>query len=225
MKRDPDPHPLASLYLAGVDEAGRGPLAGPVTAAAVVLPPGYKNSRITDSKQLSAATRDALYEEILHAALAYSCVSVGPRRIERFNIREATRLAMTLAANRVTKALGSAPHLLIDGNMLLRSNHTEEAIIKGDGLLLPIGAASIVAKVTRDRLMELLEQRYPGYQLGKHKGYGTETHRQQIQLRGPCAAHRRTFAGVREYCSEPPLSPPRAVAVESVGGILPGEAR
>lgn len=194
------------LFVAGIDEAGRGPLAGPVTAACVVLPPGYRNSEITDSKKLSASARDDLYPEITSSALAWCAVSVGARRIESLNIRCATQHAMRFAAERVVRMLRQrydgvavSPVLLIDGNMRIGTTWDEEPIIKGDGKIQAIGAASIVAKVTRDRLMQILARHYPGYEFENHKGYGTATHLERIRLSGPCRIHRRTFAGVREH--------------------------
>jgi ribonuclease HII len=193
-----------SLFLAGIDEAGRGPLAGPVTAACVCLPPKYKNKQIADSKMLSAETRAELYDEIAGSALAVAAVSVGPRRIDRMNILAATKLAMCLAAHRVTKQLerrsrAANVYFLIDGNASPATTLAHETIIKGDQKILAISAASIVAKVTRDRLMERLETYYPCYGFVEHKGYGTELHRARIAEHGPCRVHRRTFAGVREF--------------------------
>jgi len=190
----------------GIDEAGRGPLAGPVTAAAVSLPEAYINSEINDSKKLSEHKREKLFEEIITHALAYSVVSVGPRRIETINIREATRLAMRLAADRVARILkerysNDMPplHLVIDGNVPIDTFFSQETIIKGDEKVLSIQAASILAKVTRDRLMLRLESRYPGYGFSAHKGYPTGTHLRGLAEKGPCRVHRRTFAGVKEH--------------------------
>lgn len=194
----------------GIDEAGRGPLAGPVTAAAVSLPETYTNSEINDSKKLSEQKREKLFEEIITHALAYSVVSVGPRRIETINIREATRLAMRLAADRVARILkerysnamsNDLPplHLVIDGNVPIDTFFSQETIIKGDEKVLAIQAASILAKVTRDRLMLRLESRYPGYGFSVHKGYPTAAHLRGLAEKGPCRVHRRTFAGVKEH--------------------------
>lgn len=191
----------------GIDEAGRGPLAGPVTAACVVLPPCYHNDRIGDSKQLSHKLREELYPEIVQSAVAWSVVSVGPRRIESLNIRQATALAMRLAAERVfVKLAAKCPkltrrdlHLLIDGNMLLETDLSQDAIVKGDSRVLAIAAASILAKVTRDRLMLTLDLHYPGYGFAGHKGYPTKPHIEKVAELGVSMAHRRTFSGVREY--------------------------
>lgn len=196
------------ILIAGVDEAGCGPLAGPVTAAAVVLPPRYENAKIADSKSLSASKRESLYDEIVEAALAYSVVSVGSRRIDRINIRESTRLAHRLAMHRLLVSLQRsesfsrnpiAVHFLIDGHLPLETTASYETIIKGDSKLLVIGAASILAKVTRDRLMTVLDKRYPAYGFTKHKGYGTRLHLESIAACGPSPVHRRTFAGVKEF--------------------------
>ena len=192
------------IIIAGIDEAGRGPLAGPVTAACVCFYDDYENSKITDSKKLSEKARDRLFDEIMSAARAYSVVSVGPKRIDRINILQATRLAMLLAAKRVEKQLftqlggGFELRLQIDGNQPIATNLPQQTIIKGDATVMVIGAASILAKVTRDRLMEKLHERYPNYDLNIHKGYPTKAHLEKIVQHGPCAIHRRTFRGVKE---------------------------
>lgn len=195
------------LYVAGLDEAGRGTLAGPVTAACVILKPGRIPSGLADSKQLTPARRDELYEKILTNCLASAVVSVGPRRIEKINIREAALQAMALAANRTLLRLprGFNPkfvHLLVDGNAGLATTLSHEPIIKGDQLIQSISAASILAKVHRDKLMARLDEYYPGYGFKQHKGYGTREHLTALRNQGPSPAHRRTFAGVREYISE-----------------------
>lgn len=185
----PDFHSLPRV--AGLDEAGRGPLAGPVVAAAVVFPGDYKNDRFQDSKALNARTRMQLFSEIKEAALSWSIVAVGPRRIETLNIREASREAMRLALERV-----DAAYALIDGDTPLVTNLPQQTVIQGDALITHISAASILAKVYRDRLMETLGARYPGYGLEKHAGYPTKAHKEAIVLRGPSRVHRRTFRGV-----------------------------
>lgn len=189
---------------AGVDEAGRGPLAGPVTAACVVLPLGYSHLQITDSKKLTEKSRELLYPEIVSAALAWSVVSVGQHRVDRFNIREATRIAMAHAARRVKQQIQEPLHFLVDGNMTMRNNFPQTAIVKGDSKVLSIAAASIIAKVTRDRLMKRLDETYPGYGLAGHKGYPTKKHRELIKELGPSPIHRKTFGGVREFVSPLP---------------------
>ena len=192
------------LFTAGIDEAGRGPLAGPVTAAAVVLPEGYRNPNIIDSKKLNGHARANLFVEITSSAVAHAVVSIGPREIEQINIREATRQAMSRAAAEVCKQLlvcqpDARCHFMVDGNMPLVDSFSCETIVKGDQLILCISAASILAKVTRDRLMAELDLEYPGYGLAVHKGYPTKQHREKIKELGPTEIHRRTFAGVREY--------------------------
>jgi ribonuclease HII len=191
-------------FVSGVDEAGRGPLAGPVVAAAVVLPTDYRNTEVADSKRLSEKKRHTLYAELKESALAYSIVSVGPREIEEFNIRVASRLAMERAAVRVSEELrikfpSMRVHFLVDGNMPLEQSFSSEAIVKGDSKIVAISAASILAKVKRDSLMKEFEHEYPGYGFAQHKGYPTKTHREAIISLGPCQIHRRTFSGVKEY--------------------------
>ena len=198
--------------IAGIDEAGRGPLAGPVTAACVVFPDDFSHDRITDSKKLTDKKRSALYGEITAAAIAYSVVSVGHCRIDSLNIRQATRVAMAYAAERVAAKLARLGFddvlYQVDGNTLMDSNLPQETIIKGDAKVMAIGAASILAKVTRDRLMERLDSYYPGYELSKHKGYPTSLHRERVRDLGPSRVHRRTFGGVREFLTGvPPLRP------------------
>lgn len=189
--------PVLAKYqrIAGVDEVGRGPLAGPVVAAAVVLPPGYDHPEITDSKKLSASKREKLVAVIERDALDIAIVAVGHRRIDHLNIREATRLAMRLSLARV-----SAEYALIDGNMTIDSPVPHEAIIKGDSLFIQIAAASIIAKVYRDKLMSVLDARYPGFGFTGHAGYPTEKHREAIARLGPSPVHRRSFRGVKEHC-------------------------
>jgi len=188
-------------FIAGIDEVGRGPLAGPVTAACVVLPKDYTNPQIKDSKKLSPKKREELYPVIIAQALAYSVVSVGHKRIDQLNIRNATKLAMELASKRVfaqlKKKYGEVELLLlIDGNMPICTTCEQRTIIKGDQKELAIAAASIIAKVTRDRLMDTLEKKYPGYRLDVHKGYPTLYHREALKKNGASPIHRRTFAGV-----------------------------
>jgi len=179
------------MRICGVDEAGRGPLAGPVVAAAVVFNEGYQNPLIKDSKAISAKQRDAMFEQIKATALAWSIIAVGPRRIEQLNILQATKLAMRLAVERVEADL-----VLIDGNQPITCRFPQRTVVGGDRLHVEISAASILAKVWRDRLMETLGERYPGYGLEKHAGYPTPSHKKAILELGPCRAHRKTFAGV-----------------------------
>ena len=182
------------MLICGVDEAGRGPLAGPVVAAAAVFEEGFENPLIQDSKKLSAKKRDSLYDVITSQATSWAIIAVGPRRIEDLNILQATRLAMKLAVERV-----SADLVLIDGNQAIDIALPQRTVIGGDRLHVEISAASILAKVWRDRLMETLGEKYPGYGLEKHAGYPTPSHKQAIAELGPSRIHRKTFAGVCEH--------------------------
>lgn len=188
--------------IAGVDEAGRGPLAGPVVAAAVILPVRCRLIGVDDSKQLSASERDRLYAAIMDRAV---CVGVGSstaEEIDRINILEATKLAM----RRALAELSPAPdYVLIDAVSLTGLAMPVRPIIKGDALSLSIAAASIVAKVTRDRLMAQFHKAYPQYNFLSHKGYGTEEHLVRLAEYGPSPIHRRTFAPVSAALSPPAL--------------------
>jgi ribonuclease HII len=185
--------------LAGVDEAGRGPLAGPVVACAVVLNPRRPIPGLADSKKLSAKRRDVLAEEIKCHALAWSVAWADPAEIDAINILAATMLAMRRAILGLALTPGKVQ---VDGNRLpnLRFDSTliaGEAIIGGDDIVPAISAASIIAKTTRDRMMFELDNIYPGYEFARHKGYGTEIHRQKLRELGPCREHRQSFAPVR----------------------------
>lgn len=174
----------------GVDEAGRGPLAGPVYAAAVILPPNTLIEGVNDSKKLSEKKREALFDVIRETALSYCVACASVEEIDQFNILNATYLAM----QRAVEGLSPTPDMvLVDGNRLPVLPMDAQAIVKGDSLSMSIAAASILAKVSRDRLMRQLSQQYPEYQLEKHKGYGTKLHIQLIQQYGPSAIHRKTF--------------------------------
>lgn len=179
------------MRICGVDEAGRGPLAGPVVAAAVVFDDSFSDPQIKDSKKLSTKQREELFDYIKERSLGWSIVAVGHRRIDRLNILQATRLAMRLAVERV-----SADLVLIDGNQRIVSPYPQRTVVGGDRLHVQISAASILAKVWRDRLMQVLAERYPGYGFDKHSGYPTEKHRAALLELGPSRVHRRTFAGV-----------------------------
>ena len=179
------------MLICGVDEAGRGPLAGPVVAAAAVFEKGFEDPRIKDSKALSAKQRERLFDYIIQTAHAWSVVAVGPRRIEALNILQATKLAMQLAVSRIDADL-----VLIDGNQPIVCSLPQRTVVGGDALHVQISAASIIAKVWRDRLMQKLGSLYPGYGLEKHSGYPTAAHRKALLSLGPSRAHRRTFAGV-----------------------------
>lgn len=174
----------------GVDEAGRGPLAGPVCAAAVILPRGCVIDGLNDSKQLSEKRREALYDEIVSRAERYGIAFATVEEIERLNILGATYLAM----NRAIEALGAGIDLaLIDGNRSEGIAYPCRTVIKGDAKCASIAAASVLAKVTRDRYMLALADRYPGYGFEKHKGYGTKLHYAALRELGPCAEHRAKF--------------------------------
>lgn len=188
--------------IAGVDEAGRGPLAGPVVAAAVILPVRCRLGGVDDSKQLSAPERDRLYAEIMDRAV---CVGVGSstaEEIDHINILEATKLAMRRALAKFSPA---PDYVLIDAVSLTGVGMPVRPIIKGDALSLSIAAASIVAKVTRDRLMAEYHCAYPQYNFLSHKGYGTEEHLARLAEYGPSPIHRRTFAPVVAAMNTPGL--------------------
>jgi ribonuclease HII len=183
-------------FIAGVDEAGRGPLAGPVAVAAVILDPSRPRIRgLDDSKKLTHAKREALYEKIVERALSYSIVMVMSDEIDRINIFQATMTGMSRALAGLTP---SAHEAWIDGNALPRDLPCAgRAIIGGDALEPAISAASILAKVTRDRWMVELDRQHPGYGFAEHKGYGTPAHLAALQRLGPCPHHRRSFAPVK----------------------------
>jgi len=196
---------LEEALLAGVDEAGRGPLAGPVVVAAVILDPAARRIRgIDDSKLLSPDDRERLYARIMERALAVHVAVVEVEEIDRINIFHATMTGMT----RALCGLDPAPRrALIDGNRLPPSLPCPaEAVIGGDGIVTAIGAASIIAKVTRDRLLVELDAIHPGYGFAQHKGYSTPEHLAALRRLGPCPQHRRTFAPVRD-CLQPELFP------------------
>lgn len=188
---------------AGVDEAGRGPLAGPVYVAAVILHPGRPIEGLADSKVLSPARREALDVLIRRQALAFSVVSVGVDEIDSLNILQASLVGMT----RALRALAPLPlFALIDGNKLPRELPCPgRAIIDGDALEPAISAASILAKVARDAHMRKLDALYPGYDFAVHKGYATVAHRAALERLGPCIEHRRSFAPVKQLSLLEPL--------------------
>lgn len=176
--------------ICGVDEAGRGPLAGPVCAAAVILPAGLEIPGLDDSKKLSDAKRRVLFEEITAKALSFGIAFADEREIDEINILQATFLAM----ERALGMLSVRPDLvLVDGNRARDFGLPVETIIGGDGRCASIAAASILAKVTRDRFMEEQAKTYPQYGFEQHKGYGTKRHYAALRTFGPCALHRRSF--------------------------------
>ena len=174
----------------GVDEAGRGPLAGPVCAAAVLLPTGLEIAGLNDSKKLSAVKRELLYDEITAKAVSYGIAFATVEEIERLNILGATYLAM----NRAIAKLDPAPRLaLIDGNRSSGIEYNSRCVVGGDAKCASIAAASILAKVTRDRYMLQMAERYPQYGFADHKGYGTKAHYAALREFGPCEIHRPSF--------------------------------
>tara|TARA_Y100000588_G_C14222368_1_gene911600 strand:- start:1074 stop:1658 length:585 start_codon:yes stop_codon:yes gene_type:complete len=179
--------------IAGIDEVGRGPLAGPVVAAAVILDPLCPIDGIQDSKKLTPKKRDELVYEILNKSVSVSVASIGPRQIERINILNASLEAMRVSVSRLVL---QPDFLLIDGNRMIDSIIPQETIVKGDSLCASIAAASIVAKVCRDRIMVRMNSHYPGYGFEKHKGYPTKEHLECIRNLGATKIHRRTFNGV-----------------------------
>lgn len=177
-------------FLCGVDEAGRGPLAGPVYAAAVILPPGLVIEKVNDSKKLTPKRREALFGEIAENATAICISAVSVEEIEELNIRGASLLAM----KRVVEGLEIEPDcVLADGNDPLRISYPGEAIVRGDERSASIAAASILAKVERDRYMLLLDREYPEYQFARHMGYGTKLHFEMLDRYGPSPVHRPSF--------------------------------
>lgn len=182
--------------VAGVDEAGRGPLSGPVVAAAVVLPPSYKNNEIRDSKQLSSQKREKLYETINSDALSVGLGVVESSVIDSVNILQATLMAMKEAVTNLSLAVD---YLLIDGINNINVSIPQRTIRKGDSLSISIASASIIAKVSRDKIMEIYHRQFPQYNFLKNKGYGTIEHREAIKKYGCCKIHRRSFKGVKEY--------------------------
>jgi len=193
------PEQAGNRLIAGLDEAGRGPWAGPVVAAAVILDPARPITGVADSKKLPALRREQLAVQIRARALAWSVAWSDAAEIDALNILAATMLAM----RRAILGLSVTPaRVLVDGNRLpnLQFDHgllRGEAIVGGDATVAEISAASIIAKTTRDRIMCDIDQLYPAYQFARHKGYGTAVHRQNLLQHGPCACHRRSFAPVR----------------------------
>jgi ribonuclease HII len=195
-------------YIAGIDEAGRGPLAGPVVSAAVILPPGFACQGVTDSKKLSEKRRETLFPLIMAQALAVGIGMADHKEIDRINILAASLLSMKRAVENL--AVGpdfSRPerlhperllpdYLLVDGKFTIDMDLPQQAIVKGDSRSISIAAASIIAKVTRDRYMADLHQTYPLYNFIQHKGYPTKAHKQALIEHGPCPVHRTTFNGV-----------------------------
>ena len=187
---------MGHKLIAGIDEAGRGPLAGPVVSAAVILPNDVDLPGINDSKKLTPARRNRLYESLYTAARSIGIGVVDAAEIDRVNILQATLNSMLMA---VANLRPQPDHLLIDGIFTIDTNCSQEAIKKGDSSSISIAAASIVAKVTRDRIMAQADMLFPEFGFGRHKGYPTKHHRAAIAQHGCCPIHRRTFKGVKEY--------------------------
>ncbi len=185
--------------IAGIDEAGRGPLAGPVVSAAVVLPAALAAGEITDSKKLTPKKRRLLYDRIYARAVAIGIGIVDPTYIDRINILQASLLAMAVS---VKNLIPQPEYLLIDGNFTIPSPLPQEAVIRGDSLSISIAAASIVAKETRDRLMERYHRDYPEFGFNRHKGYPTRAHREAIRQFGHSPIHRLSFKGVKEHVKQ-----------------------
>lgn len=182
--------------IAGVDEVGRGPLAGPVVAAAVILNPSQPIVGLADSKLLTEKRREVLYEQIIQRSIAYAFGRAEPEEIDRLNILQASLLAM----QRAVVALPILPEFAwVDGNHCPQLPCQAEALIKGDQKIASVSAASIIAKVVRDREMVAYDAQYPGYGFAAHKGYGTKQHIQALRELGPTEIHRQSFAPVREY--------------------------
>jgi len=181
-------------FIAGIDEAGRGPLAGPVVAAAVILPAGFTHDVLNDSKQLTERRRERIYEELTaRTDIRIAFAIVEPDEIDRINILRATHEAMRRAARQLTP-----DHVLIDGLPVRDFPFPQTALVGGDALSFSIAAASIIAKVTRDRIMLELDSRHPAYGFAQHKGYGTPQPLTALRQHGPCPIHRRSFLPVQQ---------------------------
>ena len=183
-------------YVAGVDEAGRGPLAGPVYAAAVIFPQGVVIDGINDSKKLSEKKREELYDIIIDRAIAYSIVSIDEKEIDKINILNAAMKAFKTSLDTLSQ---KPDYALLDGNRAPEMDVPYEAVVKGDAKVQAIAAASILAKVARDRYITEMDKVYPQYGFAKHKGYPTKDHKEAVAKFGPSPIHRLTFKGVSEY--------------------------
>ena len=187
------------LIYCGVDEAGAGPLCGDVVAAAVILNPDDPIPELTDSKKLTEKKRERLFDEIREKAVDFCVASASVEEIDRLNILNARMLAMTRAVEGLRLP---CDHALIDGNKLPKLNIPATALIKGDARVAAISAASVLAKVQRDRDMVAMEERFPGYGFAKHKGYGTKMHLEALEALGPCEIHRRSYAPVKRLLTK-----------------------
>ncbi|UCF90279.1 MAG: ribonuclease HII [Desulfobacterales bacterium] len=182
--------------IAGIDEAGRGPLAGPVVSAAVILPNSFPVGEVIDSKKLSSLKRRRLYEGIYAQAVSIGIGIVDPIEIDRINILQASLLAMAMAVQNLNP---QPDYLLIDGTFPIASSIAQQPLVKGDNLSVSVAAASIVAKVSRDNLMERYHQDYPQFGFSQHKGYPTRAHKEAIHKYGSSPIHRLSFRGVKEH--------------------------
>lgn len=182
--------------VAGIDEAGRGPLAGPVVVAAVILPPHFSLSGLNDSKKLTSKERERLYSEITTSSqIRWTSIAISPEEIDRLNILGATHAGMRAVVERLSPA---PAHALIDGLPVPRFPCPQTALVGGDGISFSIAAASVIAKVERDRIMLENDRLYPEYGFAKHKGYPTAEHFAKLRAHGPCPIHRRSFAPVAQ---------------------------
>ena len=187
-------------YIGGVDEVGRGPLIGPVVTACVVLPKDFKLEGLTDSKKLSEKKRDKYYDYIIENCVCYAIGQCSPEEIDEFNIYEASRIAMIRAIDKVNKQI-PLEHVLIDA-MPMEIDIPTTSIIKGDSKSISIAAASVLAKVTRDRMMYELDKEYPNYGFGKHKGYPTKKHIEAINEYGLIDGYRKTYGPVKDVLNK-----------------------
>lgn len=198
---------MQKQWIIGVDEAGRGPLFGPVTTAAVILPDDHDLSGLNDSKKLTAKKRDILFDLIQEKAIAFAIAEATVQEIDTLNIHAATLLAMKRAIvdllAKLPDEIASNAKILVDGKFSpeIDSDHSIEAVIGGDGLVAEISAASILAKVTRDRLIQSLDAKYPNYGLANHKGYPTKVHLEALREHGVTPLHRQSYAPIRRIVS------------------------
>lgn len=185
------------IYIGGVDEVGRGPLIGPVVAACVILPNDFKLDGLTDSKKLSEKKRDEFYEYIINNCISYGIGVIGPKEIDEINIYQASKKAMMIAIDEVRKK-SKLEHVLIDA-MPLELDIPTTSIIKGDLKSITISAASVIAKVTRDKMMYDLDKKYPMYNFASHKGYPTKKHLEKIEKYGLIDGYRKTYGPIKDY--------------------------
>ena len=198
LKYENEAYQMGKKIIVGLDEAGRGPMAGPLVVGAVIFPEGFYDEEINDSKQLSEKKRERLYDLIIENALAYQIEIISVEDVDRLNVYQASKLGMIHAIDH----LSIKPDFALTDAMPLGNVIEHKAIIKGDALSISIGAASILAKVTRDRIMKDYDHLYPEYGFGKHKGYPTKAHKEALKLYGVTPIHRRSFSPVQEVLNE-----------------------